>query len=74
MGPGQEVVEVTRGQDVRTKFAEVDPDLAFVSGDTARSVAETTQALKSSMGTLKAKAPDDDGDGAAAVTITPRAS
>ena len=30
VGPGQEVVEVTRGQDVRTKFAEVDPDLVVL--------------------------------------------
>ncbi len=30
MGPGQNVVEVTRGQDVRATFAEVDPDLVIV--------------------------------------------
>jgi CheY-like chemotaxis protein len=30
VGPGQEVVEVTRGQDVRDKFAEVDPDLVVL--------------------------------------------
>ena len=30
VGPGQEVVEVTRGQDVRTTFAEVDPDLVVL--------------------------------------------
>jgi CheY-like chemotaxis protein len=30
VGPGQEVVEVTRGQDVRTKFAEIDPDLVVL--------------------------------------------
>src|SRR3984957_5774894 len=30
VGPGQEVVEVTRGQDVRDTFAEVDPDLVVL--------------------------------------------
>ena len=30
MGRGQTVVEVTRGQDVRAKFAEVDPDLVVL--------------------------------------------
>ena len=30
VGPGQEVVEVTRGQDVRAAFAEVDPDLVVL--------------------------------------------
>jgi CheY-like chemotaxis protein len=30
VGPGQEVVEVTRGQDVRTKFAEIEPDLVVL--------------------------------------------
>jgi CheY-like chemotaxis protein len=30
VGPGQEVVEVTRGQDVRNTFAEVDPDLVVL--------------------------------------------
>ena len=30
VGPGQEVVEVTRGQDVRATFAEVDPDLVVL--------------------------------------------
>ncbi len=30
VGPGQEVVEVTRGQDVRTTFDEVDPDLVVL--------------------------------------------
>ena len=30
MGRGQNVVEVTRGQDVRDKFAEVDPDLVVL--------------------------------------------
>ncbi|HWS45873.1 MAG TPA: response regulator [Acidimicrobiia bacterium] len=30
MGPGQSVVEVTRGQDVRTTFAEVEPDLVIL--------------------------------------------
>ena len=30
VGPGQEVVEVTRGQDVRDAFAEVDPDLVVL--------------------------------------------
>ena len=30
VGPGQEVVEVSRGQDVRTKFAEGDPDLVVL--------------------------------------------
>ena len=30
VGPGQEVIEVTRGQDVRTTFAEVDPDLVVL--------------------------------------------
>src|SRR5215475_13170220 len=30
MGRGQSVVEVTRGQDVRTKFAEVNPDLVIL--------------------------------------------
>src|SRR3984885_16208979 len=30
VGPGQEVVEVTRGQDVRTKFAEPEPALVVL--------------------------------------------
>jgi len=30
VGPGQEVVEVTRGQDVRNMFAEIDPDLVVL--------------------------------------------
>ena len=30
VGPGQEVIEVTRGQDVRTTFADVDPDLVVL--------------------------------------------
>jgi CheY-like chemotaxis protein len=30
VGPGQEVVEVTRGQDVRTTFADIDPDLVVL--------------------------------------------
>jgi len=30
VGPGQEVVEVTRGQDVRRAFEEVDPDLVVL--------------------------------------------
>ena len=30
VGPGQEVVEVTRGQDVRDMFAEIDPDLVVL--------------------------------------------
>jgi len=30
VGPGQEVVEVTRGQDVRATFADVDPDLVVL--------------------------------------------
>ena len=30
VGPGQEVVEVTRGQDVRNTFAEIDPDLVVL--------------------------------------------
>lgn len=30
MGPGQEVAEVTRGQDVRTAFAQLDPDLVIL--------------------------------------------
>jgi CheY-like chemotaxis protein len=30
VGPGQEVVEVTRGQDVRDTFAAVDPDLVVL--------------------------------------------
>src|SRR5215475_9259825 len=30
VGPGQEVVEVTRGQDVRDAFAEYDPDLVIL--------------------------------------------
>src|SRR5437763_12568897 len=30
MGRGQNVVEVTRGQDVRDTFAEVDPDLVVL--------------------------------------------
>jgi CheY-like chemotaxis protein len=30
VGPGQEVVEVTRGQDVRNAFAEIDPDLVVL--------------------------------------------
>jgi DNA-binding response OmpR family regulator len=30
MGPEQSVVEVTRGQDVRDMFAEVDPDLVIL--------------------------------------------
>ena len=30
VGPGQEVVEVTRGQDVRDTFAEIDPDLVVL--------------------------------------------
>jgi len=30
VGPGQEVVEVTRGQDVRGTFAEIEPDLVVL--------------------------------------------
>ena len=30
VGPGQEVVEVTRGQDVRDTFAAVEPDLVVL--------------------------------------------
>ena len=30
VGPGQEVVEVSRGQDVRDRFAAVDPDLVVL--------------------------------------------
>ena len=30
VGPGQEVVEVTRGQDVRDTFARIDPDLVVL--------------------------------------------
>ncbi len=30
VGPGQEVIEVTRGQDVRTAYADVDPDLVIL--------------------------------------------
>jgi CheY-like chemotaxis protein len=30
VGPGQEVVEVTRGQDVRATFAEIEPDLVVL--------------------------------------------
>ena len=30
VGPGQEVVEVTRGQDVRGTFDEIDPDLVVL--------------------------------------------
>jgi CheY-like chemotaxis protein len=30
VGPGQEVVEVTRGQDVRGAFGRVDPDLVVL--------------------------------------------
>ena len=30
VGPGQEVIEVTRGQDVRTAVAEHDPDLVVL--------------------------------------------
>ena len=30
VGPGQEVVEVMRGQDVRDTFAEIDPDLVVL--------------------------------------------
>jgi CheY-like chemotaxis protein len=30
VGPGQEVVEVTRGQDVRRAFEEIDPDLVVL--------------------------------------------
>jgi CheY-like chemotaxis protein len=30
VGPGQEVVEVSRGQDVRGKFAETEPDLVVL--------------------------------------------
>jgi DNA-binding response OmpR family regulator len=30
MGPDQVVVEVTRGQDVRAKFGEVEPDLVIL--------------------------------------------
>src|SRR6185436_15018528 len=30
VGPGQEVVEVTRGQDVRAKVAELEPDLVVL--------------------------------------------
>jgi CheY-like chemotaxis protein len=30
VGPGQEVVEVTRGQDVRETFAEIEPDLVVL--------------------------------------------
>jgi DNA-binding response OmpR family regulator len=30
VGPGQEVIEVTRGQDVRDTFARIDPDLVVL--------------------------------------------
>ena len=30
VGPGQEVVEVTRGQDVRDTFARIEPDLVVL--------------------------------------------
>jgi len=30
VGPGQQVVEVTRGQDVRAQVAELDPDLVVL--------------------------------------------
>jgi len=30
VGPGQEVVEVSRGQDVRDTFARIDPDLVVL--------------------------------------------
>jgi DNA-binding response OmpR family regulator len=30
VGPGQEVIEVTRGQDVRNVYADVDPDLVIL--------------------------------------------
>ena len=30
LGPGQRVVEVTRGQDVRATFGEVEPDLVIL--------------------------------------------
>ena len=30
VGPDQEVIEVTRGQDVRTTFADIDPDLVVL--------------------------------------------
>jgi len=30
VGPGQQVVEVTRGQDVRAKVAELEPDLVVL--------------------------------------------
>jgi CheY-like chemotaxis protein len=30
VGPGQEVVEVTRGQDVRNTFAEIEPELVVL--------------------------------------------
>jgi CheY-like chemotaxis protein len=30
VGPGQKVVEVTRGQDVRDTFARIDPDLVVL--------------------------------------------
>jgi len=30
LGPGQQVVEVTRGQDVRATFGEVEPDLVIL--------------------------------------------
>ena len=30
VGPGQEVVEVSRGQDVRDTFARIDPDLVAI--------------------------------------------
>ena len=30
VGPGQEVVEVTRGQDVRDTFARIEPDLVIL--------------------------------------------
>jgi DNA-binding response OmpR family regulator len=30
VGPGQEVVEVTRGQDVRETFGRIDPDLVVL--------------------------------------------
>jgi len=30
VGPGQEVVEVTRGQDVRDTFADIEPDLVVL--------------------------------------------
>ena len=30
VGPGQEVIEVTRGQDVRDTFADIEPDLVVL--------------------------------------------